>query len=341
MKKARIERVAEVMAPTADKPVLVTTIETEQGQALAPITPGLQHNDRTIDRHLGEVERMDGGDAMKVEDVIDIASAYPPEDVDPAEPVDERQLRMAGLLIEYGLADRAGMKKALSSALKHLRLKGDLKKYDQRVSGRSSDALNAIAGARHGYRPARLLYRLAYQTRWERWWTTFGHDDTVTFLRFLRPGPKVRAEDVSYWMVIRGAWQCLRPVNGVLTVQINPDIPTDAHPEETLGDDWKVLEGLPQQRIGDKVRQAVKNDVDLLFTALGHRHPRGRGNLMFGEWVDVAMGSRHASAKPKEEDDKDDEDKPLAGLRTLVKFLAVFGGVIGLAVGLLAFAQRM
>lgn len=345
MKSTLMKEDEETRRRRALKPVLVAEVETDEGMQIAPISPGLQHNDRHLAVHIADYEREHGEAAMDVEDLFDTTETYPPEDFDASAPVDERVLKVAGILVEFGLTDRPAMKQALTAALKHLHNKGDLGKYNQDASGRTSEALNAMAGARNGYRPAKLLYRLKYQTKWERWWKTFGHDDTVDWLRWARPGPAVRAEEVGYWILVRSVWHCKRVVNGVMTFQANPNIPADANPEEVVGSDWHVFEGLPQARIADKGSQMVKNNDDLLFTSLGHRHPKGKGGLMFGEWVDIATGSSNAQAKrkTKEEKAKDAEGKPVrfAGIKAVLSLVGTFAGIILFCVALLWLYQQI
>lgn len=300
-------------------PILVDTVEAEAGcQEIAPVTPGVQHSDRSVEVKLQDYERDFGSQPLQPEDVIDMAEVYPSHEIDPEAPINDHVLRLAGAIVEMGLTNRSDMKAALSVALKKLRLQGNVAGYDQNTSGLQAQALNAIAGARHGFKPARLMYKLTRQTKWERWWKTFGHNDNVknAFLRRLCPGPQVRAHDLSYWIVIRSCWHCYRPVNGMMQLTSHSDIPTDAPPEEMLGDEWKVYEGLPQQRIGDKGKQVIKTDDDLLFTALGYRC--GRGGTMFGEWIDYAHASRHSKAT-RDEDDEEDPDSMKAQVKGLLK----------------------
>lgn len=321
------------------KPKLVDVIDmAPDGQGLAPITPGLQHSDRAVTVQLEDYERDYGASEIHADDVAAMADVYPMDDLDTEAPISDRVTRTAGILIELGLTDRPALKQAMGTAVKKLRLQGDAAKYDQQVSGLKAQALNSMAGARHGYKPARLMYRLAHQTKWERWWKTFGHDDGVesNFFRRFMPGPKIRAEDISYWMVIRSCWHCYRPHNNMLQITAYSDIPTDAPPEEFFGDDWKVLEGLPQQRIGDKRKQPVKNEEDLLFCVLGYRS--GRGGMLFGEWVDFAKSAGKKNGKIEDVEEEEDPDSMKGQLKGLLRsiiyislFIGAFCGLIWLA----------
>lgn len=271
---------------------------------IVPMAPGLEINDMTVESQLITLEHDLQPREAQAEDVVDMASVYPMEDIDREAPIDDKVMRVSALLVEYGRVDKANMRLALSTALKNLRLRGDLDQYDQSASGRQADALDAIAGTRHGYRPARLIYRLAYQTKWDRYWKTFGHDDKVKsrLLRRFLPGPEVRAEDISYWIVIRSCWHCMRPVNGIMQNTAHPDIPTDARPEDVIGDDWKCWEGLPQQRISQKGWGVVDTNASLLFFNLGFRSKRK--GLMFGEWIDLALEDAGVSTSDPDEDDE-------------------------------------
>lgn len=311
------------------RPVLVDVVETEDGgRVMEAVTPGLQHNDRRLKLMVEDFERDHGGMApLDPSDVADMAVTYPRDRFDRDEAIDERVLRIAGILVEFGLSDRDGFKLALSTAVKKLHLQGRAGDYDQRIAGRSSSALDAIAGHRHGAKPARLMYRLVKQSALERWWTSFGHDDQIEsrLRRRLSPGPVWRVEDASYWIVDRGVWHCYRPVNGRMEVTANAHIPTDAPPEEMLGNDYKVYEGLPQKRVADPGRQTVRTDVDLLFTALGGRN--GRRSLMFGEWIDLFTGIHTQHGKKDEEEDEEPSRLHLI-LKPIIKAAAVLAVMI-------------
>lgn len=305
--------------------------EVEGGQALAPIDLKPEPLGRTVEGAIAELERDFGADPMAPEDYADMAGVYPPEDQQSGFAIDDKQLRLAGLLVGYNQEDSEGFRLALSAALKRIRLQGDLAGYDQSHSGRSAAALDAIAGKRHGFKPARLMYRLSYQTGFDRWWTTFGHDDQRSkWTKWCCPGPKERADDISYWIVIRGRWHCYRPVNGKLEIQIYADIPSDAQPEEVIGDDWHVFEGIPQIRIAEQKRQVIKNDCDLLFSALGGRH--GRGNLMFGEWIQHMLSL--GQMKTKIDDDGDDTGAGDTTFMTVMKIIGMIGAGVAVLAGL-------
>lgn len=331
----KFERMPEVPNRTVQ---VIDAEVTEVGKP-APMRMETQGQDISLDRAMTTMKETYGDQTIDVEDVVNLHMAHPEEDRDEETPVDARALQMAALMIKHGQDDKESFQIAMAAALKTLRLKGDLKKYDQRAAGRSSDALAAIAGRRHGYRPARFLFRLKFQTKWERWVSTFGHNDQVTnWTKRFRPGPKIGIQDISYWMVVRNHWHCLRPVNGILQASIHTEIPTDCKPEDTMGDDWKVFEGLPQCRVCESGHQVIRNDADLLFVSLGYRQPGWFGrskSLLTAEWLNHATASKNSKAKRPEDEDKKDDDKKegvLSGLWSILKIFLAFVIVIASAI---------
>lgn len=271
---------------------------------------------------------------MDIQDVHDFASSYPPEEVDPNEPVSEIALLLAGVLVSLYHNDRDVYSLAVSSALKDITYRSDLKKFNQDAHGRNADAMARLE-ATHGAAPNRMAYRMRMATKMDRFWT-WGRDIwTHKKLRWFFPGPRTVITDPSFWHIHRSCWHCTRVVNGILSTTARPDIPCDAYPEKTLGDDWRIVENMPTLRVQQPGKGTIKNDIDLLHAALGFR---SRGNMTFQEMIyHMTVGSQPESRTIK----SDDDGEPSLTRRTftfILKAVGVLSVMAGVPAALIFFA---
>ncbi len=288
---------------------------------------------------VAQVSEALGATHLEPDMLEDVAAVYPPDDVNQEEPIAEEVLMLAGAIQVMLKRDIEQGKLAVSLGMKAAYLLKDLDKFDQKRAGISAMAMDSIAGQRHGLKRSRLMYRMKRQTFWERL-KDWGHNPEIKNIHFrllFRGGDK-RYEDISYWIIQRGAWCNFRPRDGIMTVTVRPEIPTDAFPEETAGDDFSIYEGMPQRRIVQTGKQVVKTDADILFTSMGFRAPR---SFNMAEWM--VWSKEHSASKQQKEKDKAatatatgvaNVDEPLwkEAVRGLRNWILVPVAVIGLFV---------
>lgn len=261
----------QVMTAASPKPVMDIEMEPEtKNQSLATIKAAA---------------KAIGAKPVDVEDVHNLSSAFPKEEIDESEPIKQEAMLLAGAMVALYEADPDAYAHAITTGTKKIAYESDLKRHDQRASGLNAEALAALAGAGESQHPSRLVYKLRDATCYERlrYW---GRDvlSEKRLPRWLRRGPEDIATDVSYWYVARSCWHAIRVVDGVMRVSSRPDIPTDARPENVMGDDWKVIRGIPQIKRAARRGHMVRNDIDVLASALGYRLGVF-GNLLLQELV--------------------------------------------------------